>query len=281
MSPLDDKFVNQILNYEAIDGMRMLPYECIPLTVTSPPFDDLRRFGGFRWDFDVFREMAEQLWRITVSGGVVVWVVADTIVDGSETCTSARQKLHFKEIGFRVHHTMIMDKAGQRFPSRVRYGTSLEYAFILSKGKPRTVTLLRDRPNKKLKATQNFSRREYAGGLRRVGRSKPVTEYGYRRAIWQYPTGWKLSTQDDYAFDHPALMHEDMAKDHIRSWSLPGELIFDPMAGAATTCKMALLENRRYLGFEIHEPYFQLAQRRMRDAHAVYNTGLDSWLIGA
>jgi site-specific DNA-methyltransferase (adenine-specific) len=225
--------------------------------------------------------MADELWRITVSGGVVVWIVADTIVDGSETCTSARQKLYFREIGFRVHHTMIMDKAGSRFPSKVRYGTSLEYAFILSKGKPRTITLLRDRPNKRVGYTQNFSRREPDARIRPVGRSKPVAETGYRRAIWGIPTGWNNTTKDSYAFKHPALMHEQMTADHIVSWSRPRELVFDPMAGAGTTCKMALLTDRRYLGFEIHEPYFRLAERRLREAHAKYRHQLDAWLLGA
>ena len=261
--------------------MRMLPDESIPLTVTSPPYDDLRTFGGVGWYDNTFHRMADELWRITMTGGVVVWIVADTIVNGSETCTSARQKLYFQEIGFRVHHTMIMDRTGSRFPSKVRYGTSLEYAFILSKGTPRWIILLRDRPNKRVGGTQNFSRREPDGNIRPVGKSKPVEKIGYRRAIWRYSTGWKLSTLDDYAFDHPALMHEDMATDHIVSWSRPGEVVFDPMAGAATTCKMALLNNRRYLGFEIHEPYFRIAQRRLRDAHAQYDRGLGDWLIRA
>jgi DNA modification methylase len=281
MRKLSKNFVNKIHHCDAIVGMKRLPDECIPLTVTSPPYDGLRTFGGDSWNDDTFRRMADELWRITVPGGVVVWIVADTIVNGWETCTSARQKLYFQEIGFRLHHTMVMDRTGARFPSKVRYGTSLEYAFILSKGKPRTISLLKDRTNKKVGGTQNFSRREPDGSIRPVGRSRPVDKVGVRRAIWRYSTGWKLSTPDDFAFVHHALMHEDMATDHIVSWSRPGDLVFDPMAGAATTCKMALLNNRKYLGFEIYEPYFRLAQRRMRDAHTQYDNGLGDWLIGA
>jgi N6-adenosine-specific RNA methylase IME4 len=208
-----------------------------------------------------------------------VWIIADTIVNGSESGTSARQKLYFQEIGFNIHHTMIMDRAGLRFSSKVRYGTSLEYAFILSKGKPRTISRLRDRPNKRVGKKQSISRREPDGWMRPLGKSKPVAEMGYRRAIWQYSTGWKQSTLDDFAFKHPALMHEDMARDHIVSWSRPSELVFDPMAGAGTTCKMALLNNRRYLGFEIHEPYFRIAVHRLREAHQQYRERLDDWFL--
>jgi site-specific DNA-methyltransferase (adenine-specific) len=281
MNQVPNSYVNRIFNLEAILGMKMLPDDCIPLTVTSPPYDQLRTFGGVTWDDTTFQKIADELWRITAPGGVVVWIVADTIVDGSETCTSARQKLYFRDLGFRIHHTMIMDRAGSRFPSKVRYGTSLEYAYVLSKGMPRTINLLRDRENRRVGETQNFSRREPDGRIRPVGRSKPVAQFGYRRAIWQISTGWKQSTKDAYAFEHPALMHEGMAADHILSWSRPGDLVFDPMMGSATTCKMALLTNRRYLGFEIHEPYFRLAQRRMREAHAQYDSGLDDWFKGA
>jgi site-specific DNA-methyltransferase (adenine-specific) len=281
MTQVPDSFVNRIFNLDAIIGMKKLPDNCIPLTVTSPPYDQLRAFGGVTWNDATFQRIADELWRITAPGGVVVWIVADTIVKGSETCTSARQKLHFRDLGFRIHHTMIIDRAGSRFPSKVRYGTSLEYAFILSKGKPRAINLLKDRLNKRVGETQNFSRREPDGSIRPMSLSKPVAKFGYRRAIWQVSTGWNQSTKDDYAFEHPALMHEGVAKDHILSWSRPGDLVFDPMMGAATTTKMALLHNRRYLGFEIYKRYFRLAQRRMREARVEYDSGLGEWLKGA
>jgi site-specific DNA-methyltransferase (adenine-specific) len=281
MNQVPDSIVNRIFNLDAIDAMKKLPDDCIPLTVTSPPYDQLRTFGGLNWDDTTFQRIAEELWRITAPGGVLVWIVADTIVKGSESCTSARQKLYFRDLGFRVHHTMIMDRAGSRFPSKVRYGTSLEYAFILSKGMPRAINLLRDRENNRVGKTQSFSRREPDGRIRPLSQSKPVAKFGYRRAIRQVSTGWNQSTKDDYAFAHPALMHEAIAKDHILSWSRPCDLVFDPMMGSATTCKMALLSNRKYLGFEISEPYFHLAQRRMQDAHLEYDSELGDWLIGA
>jgi site-specific DNA-methyltransferase (adenine-specific) len=106
-------------------------------------------------------------------------------------------------------------------------------------------------------------------------------ELGLRTNVWGYGVGWGKTTTDAYAFEHPALMPEKLARDHILSWSSPGDLVCDPMMGAATTCKMALLENRRYLGFEIYERYFRLAQRRMRDAHAQFRDELDAWLMSA
>ena len=111
-------------------------------------------------------------------------------------------------------------------------------------------------------------------------KSKPISNLGVRSAVWPYPAGGRTTTRDRYAYDHPALMPEQMAEGHILSWSRPGDLIFDPMCGAATTCKMALLNHRDYLGFEVHEPYHRLAVRRMDDAHAEYRRRLDA-LLGA
>ena len=87
MRKLSKNFVNQIHHCDAIVGMKRLPDHCIHLTVTSPPYDGLRTFGGVGWNDNTFRPMADELWRITIPGGVVVWIVADTIVNGSETCT--------------------------------------------------------------------------------------------------------------------------------------------------------------------------------------------------
>jgi len=281
MNPISPNFIDKILHRNCVEGMKMLPDACIPMSLTSPPYDDLRRYGGHAFDSDTFGAVAEELYRITMPGGVVVWVVADAIIDGSETCTSARQKLHFRQVGFNVHHTMLMNRAGSRWPCKVRYGDSLEYAFVLSKGRPRTINLLRDKPNKKAGKLMGFNRRDFDGRQRPAGTAQPVREWGVRLGVWTYAGGGATTAKDDYAYDHPALMPERMAEDHILSWSRPGDLIFDPMCGAATTCKMALLHGRRYLGFEVHEPYHGLAVRRMADAHAEYRRRLDAILLGA
>jgi len=275
------KYLDRIIRCDCVEGMRRLPDGCIPLTVTSPPYDGLRSFGGYALDFESFKKVAQELYRVTTPGGVVVWVIADAIVDGSETGTTARQKLRFLEIGFRIHHTMIMDRAGSRWPCKVRYGDSLEYAFILSKGRPRTINLLRDKPNKYVGKSEEFQRREPDGSLRPAGRSSPIATWGNRRAIWEYAAGSGLTTNDRYAFVHSALMPEAMAEDHILSWSRPGDLVFDPFCGAGTTTKMALLNHRRYLGFEVNTQYHEIALRRMQDARDEYRRRLDGWLLGA
>lgn len=274
--------IDRILHCDCVVGMRILTAGCIPLTVTSPPYDGMRRYGGDRWDFETFRSVAEQLHRITAPGGVVVWIVQDQIKAGRESGTTSRQRLQFERIGFRVYSTMIMVSHGFRLPQPRRYVNQYQYALILSKGRPRSVELLRDRPNSTAGERSKGKIRTPDGALlRRTYPGRVVADFGLRSNVWSYDIGWAKSTRDSYAFEHPAVMPEKMAEDHILSWSKPGDIVFDPFCGSGTTSKMALLNHRRFLGFEVHEPYYELALRRMEDAQEEYRRRLDSWLVGA
>jgi site-specific DNA-methyltransferase (adenine-specific) len=282
MCSIDPKFVDQILHCDCVEGMRLLPDDCLDLTLTSPPYGEIRSYGGQAFDTAKFQAVARELLRLTKPGGVVVWVVREQVAGGEESGESSRQRLHFHEIGFRLHHTMVMNRIGCRWPGRSRYGHPLEYAFILSKGRPKSVQLIRDRENRLAGKVGTFSRRSKDGGIERAGGPQIVPMLGVRGPVWSYAVGRNVTTKDHYALQgHPALMPEKMAEDHIVSWSRPGELVFDPFCGAGTTCKMAALSGRHFLGFEVHEPYYQLAQRRVREAQAEYRRRLDSWLLGA
>jgi site-specific DNA-methyltransferase (adenine-specific) len=279
MNKIAPNFLDQILCCDCVEGMRSLPDGCIDLTVTSPPYDGLRDFGGYEFTEEVFRGIAQELWRATCPGGVVTWVVADQI-NGGYSGTSFRQALYFMEIGFRLHDIIIMTRMGDLYVGP-RYG-KIEFAFVLSKGTPRSINLIRNKPNKHAGKKSRF-RSTLRDGSRRVSQfAKPIAEMGLKGPIWNYSAGYLTTTPDRYVLsEHPAVMPDEMAKDLITSWSRPGDLVLDPMMGSATTCKMALLNQRHYLGFEIHEPYFDLAERRMREHHAKYRDDLDAWLIGA
>jgi site-specific DNA-methyltransferase (adenine-specific) len=254
--------VNQIIYSDCVQGMKALPDSCIPLTVTSPPYDGMRTYGGHNFDA---KATIEQLWRITVVGGIVVWVVQDQVVNGNLTATSAEHQLAFKNAGFWLHDTIIMARIGRRVPAVHRYGPP-EFAFVFSKGKPRVVNLLKDRRNKTAGKKINADFRKKDGRVVHEDHNRIVRNFGVRFGVWEYPVGRYSSTKDQIAFGHPAIMPEAMAKDLILSFSNPGELVFDPMAGAGTTCKMALLSRRLYLGFEAHKAYVEIARKRLSDA---------------
>ena len=275
MTWLDPRAVNQIICCHCVPGMQDLPDNCIPLTVTSPPYDGLRTYGGHPFDY---RPVADQLWRVTAPGGVTVWVVRDAIVNGSETGTSSEQKLYFRDLGFQIHHSMVMHKPGAIGTGPTRYGTSLEYAFIFSKGRPRTINLLRDWPTKAPGRSRSFNYRNSDGGFF-PPRPFVIGRYRRRGPIWSYATGQHTASEAWVRKAHPALMQEGMARDMIVSWSRPGDLVFDPMCGLATTCKMALVNHRNYLGMEIFREYADLARKRVRDAHQEYRKELSRWLF--
>ena len=234
--------------------------ESINLTITSPPYDDLRDYNGYEFDFE---SIAKQLFRVTKTGGVVVWVVADKTENGSETGTSFRQALFFKEVGFRLFDTMIYAKEpkGAVGTSNNRYFQCFEYMFILSKGTPKTVNLIRDRKNKK-KNEQTKRWRKPDGTLckKKISINQP---YSKRTNLWKYDVGNNKSTKDKIAYEHPAIFPEKLAADHILSWSNAGDLVFDPMCGSGTVGKMALIHGRKFIGVDISEEYIAIAQERL------------------
>jgi len=257
--------INKIYNMDCVEGMKLLPNDCIDLTVTSPPYDNLRDYNNeVTWNFEKFKEVAKELFRITKPGGVVVWVVGDATIKGSETGTSFRQALYFKEIGFNLHDTMIYAKNNvyAHDPRNKRYKQCFEYMFVLSKGKPNTYNEIKDRPNKHAGKTLSGTKGRTKEGIKRNLKPIVLGEYQARFNIWEYTTGGSVAS-DKIAFNHPAIFPEKLAQDHILSWSNPGDIVFDPFLGSGTTAKMAVLNDRKYIGFEISKEYFDIACRRL------------------
>lgn len=238
----------------------------VDLTVTSPPYDDLRNYNNtLVWNFDIFKQVADRLYSITKDGGVVVWVVGDSVKKGSKTLRCYEQALYFKSIGFNVYDVIIYQKTTPSPPHKNRYFNSFEYQFILSKGKPKTVNLLKDRPNKCARTSSGtVTRREKDGSLT-TKKSIKISDFGVRTNVWTYDVGNNKTTTDKFAFKHPAMFPEKLAEDQILSWSNEDDLILDCFMGANTTGKMALLNNRNYIGIEKVEEYFKIAKKRIEN----------------
>lgn len=241
----------------------------IDLTVTSPPYDNLRTYNGYTFDFEA---IAAQLWRVTKPGGVVVWVVGDATINGSETGTSFRQALHFMALGFNLHDTMIYEKNGASYPNQERYYQVFEYMFVLSKGAPKTYNPIKDRENRWFgqKWSKGRTRRNKDGSLTRQDwyDKDAGSKFGVRYNIWRIFVGAGYSHTDDLAMSHPGTFPEALARDHILSWSNPGDVVLDPMCGSGTTLKMALLNGRRAIGIDVSAEYVELARQRIAKVEA-------------
>lgn len=240
--------------------------DTVDLTVTSPPYDDLRTYKGFSFDFE---RIAAELYRVTKPGGVLVWVVGDATVKGSETGTSFRQALHFRDVcGFNLADTMIYHKTDVAFPrhGHRKYPAAFEYMFVLSKGAVGTFDLIRDRENKLAGQVMSGTVRQEDGTVKPSrATGKPVAEFGARSNVWGYSTGYRKSAAEEIAYEHPAIFPEALARDHIRSWSKPGDLVLDPFMGSGTTGKMAVQAGRRFVGIEIAPAYFEISRKRIED----------------
>lgn len=247
--------LNSIVCGECAGMMAALPDNCIDLWVTSPPYDNQRTYNGYIFDFE---RIAPQLYRVTKPGGVGVWVVADETKDGSESGTSFRQALGFMAAGFNLHDTMIYQKLNGAMGSDSTYLQEYEFMFIFSKGKPKSVNFLRDRRNVDTSNKSTPKKKSDTNGSTQERHKIQRAEWGRRKNIWAYAVGGKQEIAS-----HPAPFPLALARDHILSWSNPGDIVFDPMVGSGTTAKQAHLLGRHYLGFDISEEYCQIARRRL------------------
>ena len=267
---------NRIYNMDCLDGFRQLDDGCIDLTVTSPPYDNLRNYHGYSFDFE---SIARELYRVTKDGGVVVWVVNDATINGSETGTSFRQALFFKRVGFKIHDTMIYAKDSCPFPETKRYYPGFEYMMVFVKGKIKTVHLIKDKPNKHCGDKVSGTERQADGTTKKMcaitnNTGRVIQPFGVRLNIWHYQMGYMKSTVDKIAYKHPAIFPEALAHDHIISWSNPGDVVLDPFMGSGTTAKMAKLTGRQYIGFELSEEYCQVAEERLEHVSTpLFNLG--------
>lgn len=244
---------------DCLELMKKIPDKSIDLVLTSPPYDNLRSYNGYAFDFN---NIALEIFRVTKEGGVCVWVVGDATINGSETGTSFKQALFFKECGFNLHDTMIYNKNKVIFPDPSRYHQCFEYMFVFSKGTPKTINLLSDRKNKWGGSCGKKSFRQKDGSLLKKD-IIALKEYGTRFNIWDITCGYMHTTLDKYAFEHPAMFPESLARDHILSWSKEGDVVLDPMMGSGTTGKMAKMNKRNFIGIEISEKYIKIAQKRI------------------
>lgn len=245
---------------DCLEGMKQLKEGQVDLTVTSPPYDNLRNYNGYTFNW---KAVIQELFRVTAVGGVAVWIVADQTINGCETGSSFRQALFAMECGFNLHDTMIWKKESSAFPESVRYYQVFEYMFVWSKGKPKTFNPIEDRPN--IYAAINIHGTYWNADGVLLNRSKTWKEsvckdFGARFNVWE------ISAEKSNRTGHPAVFPLQLAEDHIKSWSNEGDMVMDPFLGSGTTRIAAYNLNRNFIGYEISKEYFDKQEERF-DRH--------------
>ena len=251
----------KLIQGDCLEKMKDIPDGSIDLTLTSPPYDNLRTYNGNieQWNEQKWKDIIKDLFRVTKQGGVVVWVVGDATIKGSETGTSFRQALYFKEIGFNLHDTMIYRKINYIPLTHNRYEQGFEYMFVLSKGKPKTFNPIKvDCKTKGLDTKRRTFYQKADGVLEKGHKNETVKDTKQKDNVWDIPT---------YSgrYGHPAIFPEKLAEDHILSWSNERDTVLDPMMGSGTTGKMAKELNRNFIGIELNLEYFQIAKERINN----------------
>ncbi len=249
--------INKIYNENCLVTLSKMPDNFIDFVITSPPYDDIRTYNGYKFEFE---KISKELFRVLKIGGVIIWVVGDSTIKGSESGTSFRQALYFKEIGFRLHDTMIYYKNNPMPQTGKRYHQHFEYMFALSKEGPKTFNPLTE-PTK-YQGLANMKNRGQDGELNyeKVERTKSKKVGN----VFFYSIGGGISTKDKIAYKHPAIFPEKLVVDQITSWTNENDLVYDPFMGSGTTAKIAHILNRNWIGSEISEEYVRIAEERLK-----------------
>ena len=255
-----------IINGNCAEILQNIPELSIDLTVTSPPYDDMRTYNGHILDIEA---IAQGLNHVTKPGGVIVWIVADQTRDHDMSGTSFRTALKFKEAGFNLYHHMIYEKQRRQVGAAAgAYFNNFENMFVFSKGKPKTYNVIRDIKNIHAGSPHKHHKRN-TDGTQKYGKHIEVDEYGKRGRIWKYSTGKNKTAKDNIAYEHPAIFPEKLAADHIKTWSNKGDMVLDPFCGSGTTLKMALHLERKCVGIDISQEYCELTARRIANIQKI------------
>lgn len=258
--------LNEIYNCDCLSGLKKLENESIDMVITSPPYDNLRSYDGYVFTHYYFLEVVTELYRVLKKGGVVVWVVNDQTVNGSESGTSFRQALEFKELGFCIYDTMIFAKNNSRPLNHKRYEQSFEYMFIFSKGKVKTFNPLKEKCKNAGKIRSGTYRQDSSGKLEEIHTKGKVGDEKNRGNIWYYNVGY-TETKDKIAYEHEAIFPEALVKDQLLSWTDENDIVMDIFMGSGTVAKVALENNRMYLGFEVSSKKYDDAKSRLGEVN--------------
>jgi len=247
---------------DCLERMKEIPDGSVDLTVTSPPYDNLRTYNGNndQWGEHVWKAVLADMYRVTKDGGVVVWVVGDATVKGSETGTSFRQALYFMECGFNLHDTMIWDKVSPppNDTRQNRYVNAIEYMFVFSKCKPNICNYIREESTHKGKTRSGKQRKQNGERRSDFANKSIVNDYKVITNIWRI--------HKHKGSEHPAPFPEKLAEDHIVSWSNKSDIVFDPFMGSGTTGVACVNLDRNFIGIELDQGYFEIAEKRIKEA---------------
>lgn len=274
--------LNKIYLTDCVEGCKQIDSDTIDLVVTSPPYDNLRNYDsgqGLAWGENTWKNLATELYRVVKPGGVVVWIVNDATVEGCESLTSFKQALHFNSVGFNVFDTMIWIKAaGGAIGSQLGYRQNFEYMFVFSKGRPKSINLIKDlrvmNANVRKFRSVGSSNPEKNHKTEEISRVVKLNETAIRNNWWYVPKG----ASEGSSF-HPAVYPPSLARDHIISWSNKGDLVLDPFMGSGTTAIEAVKLGRKFIGFDVSPDYIKGANARLRKLTGPFrlygNIGID------
>lgn len=254
-------WVDKVHCMECVEGMEMLPDDCVDLVVTSPPYDAVRKYNGFAFDL---HQTGAQIHRVLKDGGIAAMVIQDQTKDFGKSLTSFRTIIDWCDsFGFKLFECVIYRKNGSEGAWwKHRFRVDHEYIPLFLKG---------DRPayfdKQPLRVPSKHGGKVMSGsGNRRTDGAtngtvrREINATKCRGTIWNY---LMAGDKNPLKRKHPAVFPDAIPSDLIQCFCPPGGIVLDPFIGSGSTAVQALKHERHFIGFDISQEYCDLCNQRL------------------
>ena len=253
--------VNKIICEDNITYLKTLPDECIDFVITSPPYDALRDYNGYKLDL---HGLGVELLRVLKDGGICVMVIQDSTRDFAKSLTSFRTIVDWCDnIGFRLFECNIYNRQGTEGAWwKKRFRVDHEYMPIFLKGKrpqyfDKENIKIPSKHGGKIMTGANIRTKNGQTGSRKV-KINPTKCPGTVMTF-----GNTCGGESKLKSKHPAVFPNMLAYDMIECFCPEDGTVLDPFNGSGTTTLAAKCLGRNYIGIDVSEEYNKIARERL------------------
>ena len=253
--------VNKIICEDNITYLKTLPDECIDFVITSPPYDELRDYNGYKLDL---HGLGIELLRVLKDGAICVMVIQDSTKDFAKSLTSFRTIVDWCDnIGFRLFECNIYNRQGTEGAWwKKRFRVDHEYMPIFLKGKrpqyfDKENIKIPSKHGGKVMTGANIRTKNGQTGSRKV-KINPTKCPGTVMSF-----GNTCGGESKLKSKHPAVFPNMLAYDMIECFCPKDGIVIDPFNGSGTTTLAAKCLGRKYIGIDVSEEYNQIARERL------------------
>ena len=236
--------LNKIYNEDCLEGMKRIPDKSVDMILCDLPYGTT----VCKWDTIIpFEPLWEQYERVIKDGGAI-------ILTASQPFTTKLISSNFDWFKYELIWNKVLPTGFAI--AKIQPMKQHENVLVFGKGK---VTYNPQMTPRERPRTYNRTHKNYEGSenlQKHDGKARTLTHY-YPRSLLEF------SNANNKSKVHPTQKPVPLFEYLIRTYTNENETILDNCMGSGTTAIACLNTNRNYIGFELDETYYSLANERI------------------